>query len=216
MEPSFENHGPVWLWLWYRNAPAHRPGGPWWGKEFETWGSAEEALDVFRPLLYRYAFSTVEPTYSPRYGIVYNGEHSFNVGTQDEAEERQTYMRKKMRRAIRENRISTESRFSSCFMSGDADVDLQKCIENGHLVGIVDEECGGIIAYALGESNTSRTVACLNACARVKNPEAVRGLITACTRMIVGMTGKSTDNCEYYDGIAGDGLEEAIVALEQV
>lgn len=45
--------------------------------------------------------------------------------------------------------------------------------------------------------------------------EEERSLRAALERLVVGLTGRSTTNCDYYDGIAEDALSEARVVINK-
>ena len=40
------------LYWWYKNAPANRPGGPWWAQTFTSAAAAFSYIESFRPFLH--------------------------------------------------------------------------------------------------------------------------------------------------------------------
>lgn len=56
-----------------------------------------------------------------------------------------------------------EPRFYSMSLDEENTADAIDSVSNDECIGIVDEQCGGIIAYAIGEPNAQRIVLALAA-----------------------------------------------------
>ncbi len=91
-------------------------------------------------------------------------------------------------------------------------------VVNEKACAIVSEanEClGSLILSRLmpaKKENLDRIVACVNACQGI-NPEAVQDILCASERLLVGLTKKSTRDCDWYEGIEYDAEEELKTAI---
>lgn len=58
------------LYYWFQGAPADRPGGPWWYRDFENGGERNFFLLLCKPFLYRWAEAHGESGTMPNHDLM--------------------------------------------------------------------------------------------------------------------------------------------------